>query len=210
MRHLIDPDAYGIYGLAGANPEETARAVRISALGSVPDGPITFRPDPRADYAAAWQRWAEGPLRAALAPHLAKSLALAARGHHRELAAADLRLGDRLSFAAAEGSRAAGARLIAEGEGALYLYEVSRLKEAAAAGAAAGHFATVFAARAAAFHIAQIPACIAYLHAEWRAATPLEYRYWHRFAPLCEAALPAALDALGQHTETFTLQAASA
>ena len=137
---------------------------------------LTFLP-PGADaepgvWCRAWESWVAGCFAPVLAPALVEMSALAGRERVRELRAADLALRGRLSPEALPRLGEAGRRLLADLRGARSARWLERFRGLAAAGEPiAPLFPTVFAARAALFHLPPRPMLSGYARMEWEAAS---------------------------------------
>jgi hypothetical protein len=112
----------------------------------------------------SWDRWLGSCFRPCLLPHLSKVFFFAVQQQVREIIALDLALGQSLDRVVRERSVEAGQSLLLKapprGD-----RTVARLQLAIGSGAAAGHYPTLFACRAAAF---AIPARLVFLSYCWQ------------------------------------------
>ena len=127
--------------------------------------------DPDA-WRRAWENWVAGCFAPVLAPALVEMSALAGRERVHELRAADLALRGRLAPESLPRLGEAGHRLLAELRGARSARWLERFQALATGGQpAAPLFPTVFAARAALFHLPPRPMLAGYARTEWGAAS---------------------------------------
>ena len=139
-----------------------------SALTFLPPGAEDAAPDA---WRRAWGNWVTGCFAPVLAPALIEMGTLAGRERVRELRAADLALRGRLTAEARARLSEAGRRLLADLRGARSARWLEKFQTMAAAGEpAAPLFPTVFAARAALFHLPPRPMLAGYARLEWGAA----------------------------------------
>ena len=129
-------------------------------------GAATFLPRGAETLEADWQDWVATVYSPVLLPSLPGLQQSASGGAFNALLGGDAALGAALPVSAAGRSLAAGRRALLDfcpPQGAKLL---ERLREAAATNASAGHLATVFAARAHAFHLPSVQCGAAFLLAE--------------------------------------------
>ena len=139
-----------------------------SALTFLPPGAVDADPDA---WRRAWESWVTGCFAPVLAPALVEMSALAGHERVRELRAADFALRGRLTPEALARLSEAGRRLLADLRGARSARWLEKFRALAAAGEpAAPLFPTVFAARAALFHLPPRPMLSGYARLEWGAA----------------------------------------
>lgn len=129
-------------------------------------GAVTFLPRGSETLEADWQDWATAVYAPLLAPALPTMQSLTANGLFTALLGEDATLGVALSASASQRSLAAGRRALLDFRPPQGAKLLDSLREAAAANAAAGHLATVFAVRAHVFHLPSVQATAALLLAE--------------------------------------------
>jgi UreF len=139
------------------NPDfDTARAISWQV-----EGPV----------AESWQRWMKTSFKPLLLPHLLRVLDFSARQSAREIILLDAELNRSLPPGSRQCSVEAGRSLLQQstprGERLM-----ARLQEAIQAGAAFGHFATLYGVRCGAFSIPARTAILAYLVQELSAGAP--------------------------------------
>jgi hypothetical protein len=121
--------------------------------------------------AESWQRWMKTSFEPLLLPHLLRVLDFSARQSAREIILLDAELNRSLPPGSRQGSVEAGRSLLQQrtprGERLM-----ARLQEAIQAGAAFGHFATLYGVRCGAFSIPARTAILAYLVQELSAGAP--------------------------------------
>ena len=127
--------------------------------------------DLEGDAPASWFRWVDAVFEPLLLPHLSQVLEFASRQSLREIIVCDLDLDRYLPAGARESSISAG-RLLLQAFPPRGDRLLTRLQEAIDHGRAAGHFATLYAVRAAAFSIPTRTAILAYLWQELIVALP--------------------------------------
>lgn len=159
-----------------AGPSEELSLGETGLIGLPPvEIPLTFRPGPHGRPVAAWEEWTTRIFAPILAPALLEAARLADQDRTRDLRAADLRLAAQLDPSGApdgvtRGVREEGPRLLVHLHGARSARWVSRFETWAASGETPALFPTVFAARAALFHLPPRPMLFGYALLEWRAA----------------------------------------
>ena len=157
---------------AGLDPE-FLRVLRISDPGAALDGPLTFAPSSRGTAEAwleAWQAWRDGPLAATLGPAMVTAAGYAGQGQAREIQELNASLHDALEPSAAVRSALAGSRLLRRlgtSRGERWL---GKLQAGAAAGGSPIHFAVIYAAQSALFHLPLRQLVPGYAYWEWTAA----------------------------------------
>lgn len=129
-------------------------------------GAVTFLPRSGETLEADWQDWLASVYAPVLAPALPSLQHLAAEASFTALLGADASLGADLPEPAAQRSLAAGRRALLDYRPPQGAKLLDRLRETATANSAAGHLATVFAARAHAFHLPAVQTAAAMLLAE--------------------------------------------
>jgi hypothetical protein len=142
------------------------RMVEICLPGNEECGAVTFLPRGSETLEADWQEWAVTVYAPLLLPALPAMQHLAAGASFTALLGEDASLGAALSAPAAQRSLAAGRRALLDFRPPQGAKLLDSLREAAAANAAAGHLATVFAVRAHVFHLPSVQASAALLLAE--------------------------------------------
>lgn len=152
-------DRTSIYAATSDDAAEVQRALGICLAGMAPPRALSFA-------SGVFPAWAAREFMPVLAPHAMQARELALRGEVAILTAADAAL--RLPAASA----LAGRELLARRDGARHLPVARRFAAAVAAGAAPGHFETVFALQAADFSVAVLPMLQGLLYCEWRAGQP--------------------------------------
>lgn len=143
--------------------EEVFRAVRICAPCLDHLGELTF-----SGAVATLETWREAVLARHLFPAVLKAYEASREGGARELAAVDALLEAGLAGPPARRSREAGRMLLLEFKAPVGERVLERYARAVSGSTAACHFATVFAARAAAFHISPATAMAALIFLEMR------------------------------------------
>ena len=152
---------------------EFARVLRRADPGPALGGPLTFLP-PTACAAATWRQswiiWRDTTLTGTIAPVLAAVARHAELGEVREIQALDRGLASPLESTASARSTAVGAHFLrrlslARGERSL-----TKLQLAADAGQTPAHFAVVYAAQSALFHLPLRLLLPGYAYWEWTAA----------------------------------------
>jgi hypothetical protein len=150
-------DRSAIYAVPAGDAAEMQRALRICMAGLHLPAALTC---PRGGFGP----WAVSFFLTKTAPHVQAAWSLAMASDSGALIAADAAL----VWPAA--SVTAGAKLLAQRDGAMHWPLARRFSAAVAGGQAAGHFATVMALQAAEFSIALLPLLQCVLYAEWHAA----------------------------------------
>jgi len=143
--------------------EEVFRAVRICAPCLDRLGELTF-----SGATAEMETWREAILTRHLFPAVLKAFEAAREGGARELGAVDAALEAGLAGPPARRSREAGRMLLLELKAPAGERVLERYARAVAGSTVACHFATVFAARAAAFHISPATTMAALIFMEMR------------------------------------------
>lgn len=123
------------------------------------------------DAQTSWLHWVDAVFEPLLLPHLAQVLEFASRQSLREVVARDLDLHRDLPASVKEPSISAG-RLLLQAFPPRGDRLLTRLQEAIDQGKAPGHFATLYAVRAAAFSIPTRTAILAYLWQELMVTLP--------------------------------------
>ena len=118
----------------------------------------------------AWEAWVARCFAPLIAPALVEMANFASREQVRDLRVADRALADRLDPATQARLGAAGRNLMADLNGARAARWLERFQTWAATGETPGLFTTVFAARAALFHLPLRPMLTGYARMEWCAA----------------------------------------
>lgn len=153
-------------------PEEQAnlaalwRMVELCLPAHDECGAVTFLPRGGETLEADWQSWLASVYAPVIAPSLPSLQDLAASAAFTALLGADASFGAALPEAAAQRSLAAGRRALLDFRPPQGAKLLDRLRETAASNNAAGHLATVFAARAHAFHLPAVQTAAALLLAE--------------------------------------------
>lgn len=127
-------------------------------------------------WRGAWEGWVSGWFVPVLAPSLLEMTNLAVHERVRELRAADLALAARLAPEALPRLGEAGRRLLADLRGARSARWLERFQTWAGNGETPALFPTIFAARAALFHLPPRPMLVDYARLEWRAASAPDRR----------------------------------
>ncbi len=131
--------------------------------GSEPPGALHWQPLTAVPL-ESWERWLQTDFATGLLPHLGAVLSLAGRQHVREIIGLDLEYDQTLEMPLRTKSAQLGQNLLqrtpARGDRMF-----ARLQQATRAGQTPGHYATVFACRAASF---SIPARLVFLSYCWQ------------------------------------------
>ena len=157
---------------AGLDPE-FLRVLRISDPGAALDGALTFAPPTGSLVAAwleAWRVWRDGPCTTAIGPAMVTAAEYAGQGKAREIQQLNASLHATLEPLAAARSALAGARLLRRlgtSRGERWL---GKLQAGAATGGLPVHFAIVYAAQSALFHLPLRQLVPGYAYWEWIAA----------------------------------------
>ncbi|CAN5240723.1 hypothetical protein BH23VER1_BH23VER1_12190 [soil metagenome] len=157
-----------------AETDEMIRAIRAATIGITGASPVTFgREDDLAGFtAAAWRTWLEGAFLDLHAPALAASYRCVAEGDIRGVNEIDRRYGQDLVAVAGAGvaaaSQRAGANVLQAMPGARAIRPLERLRAAAEAGEIEAHFAVMFGAHAAVFHVPLAASLVALAYLEWK------------------------------------------
>ena len=157
---------------AGLDPE-FLRVLRISDLGVALDGPLTFAPpagSPAPAWLEAWRLWREGPCATTLGPAMVTAAEHAGQGKAREIQELNVALHAALAPPAAARSALAGARLLRRLGASRGERWLGKLRAGAAAGGLPIHFAVVYAAQSALFHLPLRQLVPGYAYWEWTAA----------------------------------------
>jgi len=142
------------------------RMVEICLPAHEDCGAVTFLPRGVETLETDWRDWAVSVYEPVLAPALPAMQSLACEGSFTALLGEDAALGVALSACAAQRSLAAGRRALLDFRPPQGAKLLDSLREVATTNAAAGHLATVFAARAHVFHLPSVQATAALLLAE--------------------------------------------
>ena len=129
-------------------------------------GAVTFLPRGGETLEVDWQDWLASVYEPILAPAMPPLQHLAATASFTALLGADASLGAALPESASQRSLAAGRRALLDFRPPQGARLLDRLRETAAANTEAGHLATVFAARAHAFHLPAVQVAASLLLAE--------------------------------------------
>ena len=146
--------------------------LRISDPGAALDGPLSFAPSLGSTAQAwlkAWRGWRDGTCATAIGPAMITAAEYAGQGKAREIQELNVTLHTALEPLAAARSALAGARLLRRlgtSRGERWLGKL----QAAAAGGLPVHFAIVYAAQSALFHLPLRQLVPAYAYWEWTAA----------------------------------------
>ncbi len=152
---------------------EFARVLRIADPGPALDGPLTFAPPaagPAEAWLEQWRAWRDGPWTTVLGPAALAATAHAARGQAREIQEASLRVHAALEPQASLRSAQTGARLLQRlgtSRGERWL---ARLRQWAAEPGCPVHFAVLYGAQSALFHLPLRLLLPGYAYWEWTAA----------------------------------------
>ncbi len=152
---------------------EFARVLRMADPGPALDGPLTFLPPTAPDsvvWRQAWTTWRDRTLTETIAPVLAAVARHAELGEAREIQTLDLGLAATLDPAASARSTAAGAHFLRRLSLARGERWLNKFQRAAAAGQTPAHFAVVYAAQGALFHLPLRLLLPGYAYWEWVAA----------------------------------------
>lgn len=168
---FLDPPAgYRIFRRRIVPAREGMRILRLCHPCRVPDAAPTFRwRDGTVER--AWARWMGRLFEPVLGPALVAALHHARAGHLRDIGRIDARLDAELPVPEADCSRAQGRRLLLGMLPPAGVRSLARYRQHAAEGGVPGHLVTVFALRAAAFHVSTRAAVAAYLQGEWQGGT---------------------------------------
>ena len=160
---------------AGLDPE-FLRVLRISDPGAALDGLLTFTPPTGSatpPWLEAWRVWRDGPCAAVIGPAMVTAAEYAGQGKAREIQELSASLHATLEPLAAARSALTGDRLLRRlgtSRGERWL---GKLQAGAASGGLAVHFAIVYAAQSALFHLPLRQLVPGYAYWEWTAALGL-------------------------------------
>lgn len=161
--------------MAGPCPSEPHEQSDLAALWRMVEiclpahedcGAVTFLPRGAETLESDWRDWVVSVYSPVLAPALPSMQHSAAEASFTVLLGEDAALGAALDAPAAQRSLAAGRRALLDFRPPQGAKVLDRLREVAATNAAAGHLATLFAARAHIFHLPAVQTAAALLLAE--------------------------------------------
>ncbi len=157
---------------SSAPDPEFARVLRMSDPGVALDGPLTFAP-PAAGavdvWLDQWRVWRDGPCTTVLGPMLLAAFAHGGLGRARELQELSLLVHAALEPQAAVRSAQAGARLLQRLSTSRGERWLGKLQQWAADSAHPVHFAVIYGAQSALFHLPLRLLPLAYAYWEWTA-----------------------------------------
>ena len=170
----------------GSADPEFSRVLRTADPGPALDGPLTFLPAP--GQPDAWNDWQRTVLAAPLAPALLAAVDFAGRDCAREMRALDRELDSALDPAARARSAAAGRRLLARLSSSRGARWPDRFRQWIAADETPAHFAVVYAAQHALFHLPLRLLVPTYAYWEWSAAGGTAPDFARESAGVCQLA----------------------
>ena len=156
----------------GLDPE-FLRILRISDPGAALDGPLTFAPQPGSTvdmWLGTWRAWRDEPFAASVGPAMVAAAGYAGQGKAREIQQLNASLHTALEPLAAARSALAGSRLLRRLSTSRGERWLGKLQAGTAAGGPSVHFALVYAAQSALFHLPLRQMLPGYAYWEWTAA----------------------------------------
>jgi len=167
---LDAPSGYRLVRRRILPAEEGERTLRLLHPCRVAGGAPSFRWE-RGAPEIAWERWRRRVFDPVLGPALVGALHAARWGHLRDLLALEQQIDGAVTARTSAALRAAGARLVLAMVPPASVRPLWRYRSWVREGAVVGHLCSVFALRAAAFHVPTRTALAAWLQCEWQDAT---------------------------------------
>jgi len=163
-----DGETPPVYLASADDLRETGRAIGISLLGVEPTGPALFLPDAGLPLGESWRRWPDRQFAGRLSDAFVEIFLAAGEMRNRRIGELDRVIEAELSDDERQRSLAAAPPFF-EGTTAIrklpqWTKFLARIDE----GSTPGHVTSLFALRAAMFHLPLLPALVSYLYFEWK------------------------------------------
>ena len=163
-----DGETPPVYLASADDLRETGRAIGISLLGVDPSGPALFLPDAGLPLGESWGRWLDQRFVGRLSDPFVEIFLAAGEMRNRRIVEGDQAIDAQLSDDERQRSLSAAPPFF-EGTTAIRkLPQWTRFLARVDEGSTPGHVTSLFALRAAMFHLPLLPALISYLYFEWK------------------------------------------